>query len=176
MLLHCAIVTLPEEVKAVPGEKENQYFVEIIWSLLDKRQQLLEELFPFFNGYTYKGPWKKSKSHQYILKESTTVYSVAHWEEWGKMSSVMWETNLYVSDVCIPSEGNIFPKNTKRSESIHWGETLKPQQKPHKHQSLYLIFRGHQSIRSKKSKTCLFIDASHDTLLSSARAMTSKIL
>lgn len=30
MLLHFDIVTLPEEVKAVPEEKENQYFVEVL--------------------------------------------------------------------------------------------------------------------------------------------------
>lgn len=112
MLLYYAIVTLPEEVKAVPGEKENQYFVEVLW-ILSKSQQLLKALFSFFDGNMYKGPWKKSKSHQKILKDSIAVYSFRHWEEWKKMNAVMRETNLYMSDVCIPSEENIFPEIQK---------------------------------------------------------------
>jgi len=118
MPLRCTIVTLLEEVKAGPGDY--QHFVEVLWSLSDKRQQLLAALFSFLLLTHVKNLAKRARGTSKFWKtlQLSTVLLIAKNEgTWVRLCERETFSALCVKDIFTPSEGNIFPKNTERSEN-----------------------------------------------------------
>lgn len=162
--------------------------MEILWSLSDKRQQLLAALFSFLLVTHIKDLAKTARDTSKFRKTSCLQFCSLR-----IMKKHEWERNLqlYVSKTfSLHLKGISSLKNTERSESKMFIEkNLWCFSSSHINitaasflEAAFACSKDYQSIRDKKemSKTVLaaaFVsDASCDTIMSSARDMTLNIL